>query len=109
MGSWRAAWVGKTLVTIQPPATKGLFPTAAAVTKASYDFPAQTGNDFLFVSADYCNLATSFYAVFVKGFPIQRPPCEETTVFGCVYKGTCCLGLTHKHNSLTGVEEIFCF
>ncbi len=50
-----------------------LFPSAAAaaavVIEASYDFPAQTGNYFLFVNDDHFNLATSFCAVFVKGFP----------------------------------------
>lgn len=52
--------------TIHPQSTNSFFPPSAKVIKASYDFPAQTGNYFLFVNEDYCNLASSLFAVFVK-------------------------------------------
>lgn len=55
-------------------------------------FPAQTGNYFLFINDDYSNLATSFFAVFVRGFPHSQISMGGNYYFGTVpqlYTDTC--------------------
>lgn len=62
--------------------TASFFPSAKVI-KASYDFSAQTGNYFLFVNGDYCNLASSLFAVVKRVFLFTTTHVRKLLFWAC--------------------------